>query len=564
MTLRAQILLACLMIVGTAFPVCAQGVVLQQAPGGTRVVATPAGSPGKPPEKPAGDKKSDKPDTGKGESEEKKPDDKGSKKTILRSEYKPQPYVEPFPVDQDATGRVKFNFHGTPWPVVLDWLARFSRLNLDWQELPGDFLNLRTQQSYTDLEARDLLNRHLLTRGYTLLQHGELLTVVKVQGLNPGLVPRVSPENLSECQPHEYVKVSLPLEWILADEAVEQLKPMLSPNGQLNAISAVNRLEAMDVAVNLQEIYQLLNDEQSGHRPEKGLVREFKLQHVRAGNVIDSLYGILGIKKPQSFGGGSNDISGSMSMQIMQQLQQIQQRQSQQRGNSSGSAKEETEPRLVLNERENSILAHASPDKMEIISQTIEAMDVPSERQSHILQNLDRMKVYRLSTLKPDPLVKILTEIGDLSPTTKIQVDSENNSVIVYGSLADHVTVQSLVERLDGSSRNFEVIPLRRLRARDVAGTIQYMLGEEEEEDDNSGSRFFGYYSYRSQPQKEKEERPFRVDADVENNRLLVWANEVEIEEIQNLLIKMGEIPAGKTNPATMRTIDLHSDDEAT
>lgn len=567
MLLKLRHLFPILMLsLGLCHSAAAQGVVIQRSgtPAGQTLSIQSTRSSAQSESKPASNQPGTEAKPGeKGKVEGKDPKaEEATPKTIQRIDYKPQPYIAPIPVEEDGSGKVKFNFHGTPWPVVLDWLARYARLNLDWQELPGDYLNLRTQQAYTATEAQDLVNRHLLARGFTLLQHGELLTVAKIQGLNPGLVPRVAPADLLQRMPHDYVKVSLPLEWILADEAVEQLKPMLSPNGQLNAISAVNRLEAMDVAVNLQEVYQLLTDEQSAKNTEQGLVREFKLQHVRAVNVIDSLYAILGVKKPQSLGGGSGDISGSMSMQIMQQLQQMQQRQSQQ-GNNSKPGKEDSEPKLVLNERENSILAHASPDKMEIISQTIKAMDVPTQRSGHILQNLDRMKVYRLSTLKPDPLLKILSEIGDLSPTTKLQVDSENNSLIVYGTLADHITVQSLVERLDGSSRNFEVIPLRRIRARDVAGTIQYMLGEEEKKEDDNRSRYFSYYSYSQKPETKKEDRPFRVDADVENNRLLVWANEVELEEIQNLLIKMGEIPTGQVNPATSRTIDLYSEEEA-
>lgn len=546
-----------------------QGGVVVEAPGG-RVQAVPssrppAGSPAPQPNSgPATNADQKKPEgtpTGDAKKSE------ASSSPINRSDYTPEPYVEPIPVKPDADGRVKFNFHGAPWPVVLDWLARYAQLNLDWQELPGDYLNLRTQQTYSAVDARDIINRHLLMRGYTLLLHDELLTVAKVQGLNPGLVPRVSPAELIACKPHEYVKVSLPLEWILAEEAVEQLKPMLSPHGELHAIAAVNRLEAMDVAVNLLEIYQLLSDEQQGAKSERGLVREFKLRHVRAVDVVDSLYGILGIRKPQNLGNASNDISSNMSAQIMQQLQQMQQnmqRQNQPQPGKTGGGKQPEEPKLVLNERENSILVHAAPDKMEIIEQTIKAIDVPTQKQAHILQSLDRMRVYRLSTLKPDPLVKILTEIGDLSPTTKIQVDSANNSIIVFGSLADHVTVQSLVDRLDGSSRSFEVIPLRRLRARDVAGTIQFMIGEEEKQEDNSNSRYFGYYyGGRSTQETKKEERRFRVDADIENNRLLVWANEIELKEIQNLLLKMGEFPSGQGNPARQRTIDLYSEEEA-
>ncbi|MEW4488674.1 secretin N-terminal domain-containing protein [Thalassoglobus sp. JC818] len=536
------------------------------------VIGSPSASPAS--ARPARSPSSETPPQGKPGETPNKPDEKGenkegdsSPKVIKRTEYEPEPDYSPADVILDPDGKVQFSFHGAKWPVVLNWLAKFSQLNLDWQELPGDFLNLRTQHSYTAEEARDVINRHLLARGYTLLQHGELLTVVRISNLDPGLVPRVAPEDLLTAFPHEFVKVSLPLDWILAEEAVEQLKPMLSQNGKLSAIPTVNRLEAMDAVGNLREIYKLLTEEQRSNQTEKGLVREFRIEHVRAGKVFDSLFAILGIRKPDSASGGGS-ISFGASQQIMQQLQQMQQQM--QRNNSSnnsgGKGGAPEEPRLVLNERENSILAHASPDKMEIISQTVKALDVPSPDSSHILQNLDRMRVYHLSTLQPAPLVEILTEVGDLSPSTRVQVDSENNAIIVFGTLADHVTIQSLVDRLDGSSRSFEVIPLRRLRAAEVAGTIQYMFGEEEEEDDQSSrSRYYyGYYSsYGKNDEKSKDQRPFKVDADVENNRLLVWANEMEFKEIENLLSKMGEISLGKPNPATARLIDLHSDETA-
>ncbi len=217
-----------------------------------------------------------------------------------------------------------------------------------------------------------------------------------------------------------------------------------------------------------------------------------------------------------------------------------------------------------MDDRRNSIIAHAPPDKMEVIEQTVEALDVPPDRGSHILQHLDQMKVYRLSTMDPQPLVDILKELGQLSPTTKIEVDESTKSLLVYGSLADHVTVQSLVTKLDGSMRSFEVIPLRRLRADAVAATIQYMLGEEEEEN-QSQSRYYGYSSRysRSSSSEQEDKRPFRVDADIENNRLLLWANEVELTEVQQLLVKMGEMPSGTGSSETLRVIDLMSDEDA-
>jgi type II secretory pathway component GspD/PulD (secretin) len=253
----------------------------------------------------------------------------------------------------------------------------------------------------------------------------------------------------------------------------------------------------------------------------------------------------------------------------MQQLQQlVQQNANRPNADKAGGGKpgDESKPKLIVNERENSILVHATPDKMEIIRQAIAALDTPSSRKEHLLASRLNFQVHRLSTLDPATLVGILDELGDLSPATKIEVDATSKSLIVYGSLADQVTVKTLVDRLDGSTRSFYVISLRRLRAEEVAGTIMYMLGEEEEDNSrNSSSYYYSYYEYRygQGSQQQEEKRPFRVDADIENNRLMLWANEVEREEVWDLLVKLGEVPSDQRDNETMRVLDLSTDANA-
>ncbi len=489
-----------------------------------------------------------------------KPADAGIK-VIRRTEYLKTPgSSEKLVSPLGADGKVEFHFQGSPWPPVLDWLAEISSKSLDWQELPGDVLNLHTQRRYTPEEARDLLNWHLLARGYTLLLHDEVFTVANVKGINPGIVPRVTIDELTARMPSEFVKISLPLDWMMAEDAATQLAPMLSPNGKLSPIKSVNRIEAIDAVSNLRDIVALLNDEQTSRKSDRALVRVFKLEHVRADEVMLSLMAILGIEKKQAPGGGGGNMNGMMQ-QMQMQMQQLQQMQQQQGG--AAGAQKPTEPKLVLNSRENSILATAPPDKMEIIEQTVKALDVSPDSDGQLLRNLDRMRVYRLTTLKPEPLAEILNDVGDLSPGARIRIDKENNSIVLFGSLADHVTVQALVQKLDGSGRNFAVIPLRRLQAEEVAGSIQFMMGPEKKEE-TQRSRW-SYYDYfgGNQETTRKEERPFRVDADIENNRLLVWANEIELKEVQNLLSKLGELPSDQTNPQTTRTIEFSSPAEA-
>ena len=120
------------------------------------------GQPGRPPNGKPDEKKDDKKDG------DKKDGDKDGKKD---EEKKPDVITRPKmektePVDTaelakqvGEDGKVRFNLDGVPWPDLLQWLADASSLSLDWQELPADALNLRTQHPYTIEEAQDVINR---------------------------------------------------------------------------------------------------------------------------------------------------------------------------------------------------------------------------------------------------------------------------------------------------------------------------------------------------------------------------------------------------------------------
>jgi len=547
-----------------------KATVVRTSEGEAKVTAAPGhrgppkpGHPeGKPPEK----------DGDKDDKDGKKEDEKGEKKEDGKEEEKPKtvkrPTEPPEPPDPkeldlrpDPDGKIRFNFRGQPWPEVLDWLSTVSGMSLDWQELPADYLNLVTQDSYSIPDARDLINRHLLARGFTMLEKDEVLSVVKVEDINPGLVPRVRPEELADRMPHEFAKVSFTLDWLVAEAAVEELKPMLSPNGKLTALSATNRLEAMDAVVNLREIYAVLDEESTSGRER--LVHEFVLEHARAADVHQLLLALLGVgEKSKSPMMPMSREQMEMMREQARMVEEMQRRQKGGSGKPSGSRKE-AEVHLVVNPRRNSILAHAPPDKMAIIAKAIDTIDTPPERDEGFLLNADRLQIYRLASLDPQTLVNTLEESGDLDPTTRLQADTKSKAVIAYASFADHLIIRTMVDKLDGSSRQMEVIPLRRLAADYVAGTIEHMMGVAEENKDQR-PRYSSYYSYRygSRRSDEEDKDKFRVDADVEGNRLILWANEIELKEVNNLLVKLGELPAAGGNPDRVRVIDATPGEE--
>jgi type II secretory pathway component GspD/PulD (secretin) len=532
------------------------GVVPAVGPNGKPVViaAPPAGA------QPGGAQPGAKP--GEQKPGEAKPGDQkaaqpGAAPAVTQRPAKPanEPNPEELKARPDADGKVRFNFTGQPWPAVLEWLATISNMSLDWQELPGDFLNLTTRQPYTVEEARDLINRHLFARGFTITTDGEVLSVMNLKTLDPGRVPRVTPEELVKRQPYDFVKVSFPLKWMMAEDAAEELKPMISPNGKMTPLKSTNRLEIMDAVINLREISGLLKEEQSTNGQDR-LVREFQLQHARASDVVDQLTELLGLEKKQT-GPKTPQQLQMEQQQAMMRMQQQQQMQ-QQGGAKPPKAKGEEPVNLVANTRQNSVLANAPADKMAVIERAVQLMDVPSTGAESLIANLNRMQVYRLGELDPEPFAKTLTDMGLLDPTTRLEVDKRNKSIVVFAPLADHMVIRQLIDRLDRTGRTFEVIKLHRLEADQVAGTVEFMInGPQEDDQSKRRSYYYGFGYYMQDQEQSKSNDKFRVDADVENNQLILWANPVEMEEVHKLLAKLGEVVVPGANTSTVRVLNL-------
>lgn len=515
-----------------------------QPPGDQPPGVQPGGQPADGQPKPPGDAKD------KGKEKEK---DSGPK-VVQRTNQPPEP-ANPaeLKVRPDANGMVEFQFRNQPWPDLLKWLADVSQLSLDWQELPGDYLNLATQRPYSLAETRDAINRHLLLRGFTMLETEGLISVVKVASINPAMVPRVEPQELANQPPHRFVRTSFELAFLLAANVHEEFKSMLSPNGKITPLVATNRLEVMDAAANVYDLHKVIDAEQSAEAIGD-LAKEFPLTYARAAFVKDQLEIFLGLKKPQSSTSsrGGND----MMEMVQQQMQQMQQQMQQGQGGAAKKQPVKEEIFLVANERNNSVVVSAPQNKMAIVASFIKRMDVPNDQARDFDRVGIRTKVFRLASIAPAELVKALLAMDVLEPATRLQVDENNNAIIAYASIADQYLIQSLIDRLDGSQRSAHVIQLRRLEAEAVAGSIKFLMGAEEEakEDNNRRYSYFDFYSPRSQSNKKTDK--MRVGANVQDNQVLVWANEIEMQEVEGLLVKLGELPPKGGRPSTLRVID--------
>ncbi len=461
-------------------------------------------------------------------------------------------------VSLDEHGLVPpFNFIGQPWPDVMQWLANLSKSSLDWQELPNGYLNLTTQRSYKLSEVHDLINQALNARGFTSIQSGEVLSVFKIEKLDPSVVRQATEEDLYNLNRYDYVKVSfeLPPE-MEVEKAKDDVKQVLSPNAKVFPLVTTRRLLIMDSAANLRTVSELFNQERM-IKSGRIVPKEFILKHARPDHVIEILKTMVGTDS------GAGAKPPQMSPEQMAQQQQMMQ-QAAQRGQpppKMPGATEAPKVYLAMNRRRNSILVNAPPEQLKIIEQTITYCDVPfgDEDVAAADPTGERSLVkYNLVTMDPEQLKSTLEEIGELDPRTELRADTKSKILFARATIDDHKKIAVLKDELDGTGRKLFVKWLaRNLPADAVAGTVMALMGgQEQEEEKDTGYPYWYGYGRRSSNDDNKPKKGFRVDADIENNRLLLWANDAENREVDRFLDELSKAAPNNASDRTVRSFD--------
>ncbi|HYO25907.1 MAG TPA: secretin N-terminal domain-containing protein, partial [Lacipirellulaceae bacterium] len=514
-----------------------------------RGMNSPGGGP-QPGANPAGETKP-------AEGEKPKEEKKDEVETVKRTDSGPAD-PEELKAKPDENGMVQFSFRNQTWADVLQWYADVSSSSLDWQELPADKLNLITQRRHSLDQTRDLINRYLLARGFTMLKQGDVLTVVKVDKIDPALVPRVEPDDLEEMLSYDFARVrfNLPDEMDPA-KAVEDVKVLLTPGAKVTPLLASKQLMVIDAAANLRDVRDLMYGEQmaaaSDVRPEL-----FPIRYRRAEYIADQIMIVLGLD-PSSR-------KTPMEMQIEQQRMQLLM---QMQGNGkdiTNLLRQDGPPVfLAVDRRRNTVSVNAPPKEMAIIKRVIEQFDVPgaggaAETASDELTT----KRYQTVSVSPDAIVTALKEIANLSPLSQLQSDSSSKTIFATATAADHQTIQAMIDKLDGSGRELRVVWLsRRSQADQIAGTIQALMVGEKKEENNNRRGYYSFYGFGGDDDDDEPESGFRIQADVENNRLILMATEDEFAEVNQMLSELGVVTSQRGGkPETWRVLEARTPEE--
>ena len=461
----------------------------------------------------------------------------------------------------DKNGLVQFNYNGHPWSEVLQEFADAAKFSFDWQELPADKLNLITQRKYSLLEARGVLNQHLLARGFTLVLKGEVLSAVKIKKLDPSFLPRVHPDDLEDYPAYDFVRVRFQLpDSMEPDKAEEDVKVLLSPNAKVTPLLNSKQLLVIDTVANLRSVRDLIYGEQTA--ADAVLTPEvYHIKHRPAAYVAEQVMIVLGMDpstrgKPKKVSPEVRRMQMEMKMQM-----QMQQQESGNRAAKRSKKKENKEVHIAVDQQENTLIINSPQKLLPVIKRTIAIFDVP--RGGSLGSGLDgrSTKPHKTTTASTEAVVSALTEFGQLDPLTRLQSDSKTKTIFAFATEADHQKIQEMIAKLDSSGRDFYVIQLRRLRARGLAGTLMTMLVGPEKKKEKSSRRRFSFFGM---PKEEEEETDsFKAMPDIENNRLILWANPDEVAKVKKMLLQLGEAPdGGNPNLSKVRVLRERSPEE--
>jgi len=168
-----------------------------------------------------------------------------------RGQQPPAPAPTPQPADARPapTKSLQFNFQRQPWGEVLQWLADEADLSLVLDAPPPGSFNYTDAKAYSTVEAIDLVNSVLASKGYSLLRRERMLMLINLQDEIPrSLVPRETLGNVDLRGKHEFVTVAFPLEGRSAEAALAEIQPLISQFGQASALPASGQLIVTDRA----------------------------------------------------------------------------------------------------------------------------------------------------------------------------------------------------------------------------------------------------------------------------------------------------------------------------
>ncbi len=197
--------------------------------------------------------------------------------------------------------------------------------------------------------------------------------------------------------------------------------------------------------------------------------------------------------------------------------------------------------RLSLDSKNRKIIAMATESEHEMIQHVIDEVEAGSP-----LDADSKLEVHRLDSADSSVVVSVLTNLFKNDARVVLSTDAQGENLVAVATPEQHESIRDAIKQLQSTTRELEVFQLDVVEAQAAEVAIQRLFA--------SGARRRGRGN----------DAPI-VEADNNTARLYVRANREDIEEIRDLLVKMGETRLARQNSSgnNLRTIPFTGDTRA-
>jgi type II secretory pathway component GspD/PulD (secretin) len=392
-----------------------------------------------------------------------------------------QPAESAASVTPTDDGKLLFNFRYQPWQEVLDWFADQAGLSLVLEAPPTGTFNYHDSRRYTPAEALDVLNSVLLTKGYTLVRNGRMLVLVNLEdGVPPNLVPDVPLAELDQRGEYELIRVLFPVWNMTAEQAAAEVKPLLGPQGSIVVLPQARQIQVTETGGRLRTISSVIN---AVEQPDQGTagMRRFSLHYLTIDVALPTIRQMLGIPD-EAFS------TPDGTLQIT---------------------------RSAVGE---GLLVRGTAQHVARLEEVLRLIDVPEA--SAGIAGAPQLEVYPVTSADPEAVLKVLQQLFEKEPVVRLASDPQTGYVVAVARPAQQATIRATISQMQKDAREIDVIGLSNVDPQVAVLAVNKLFGSLGDEADPAAPR---------------------VDADLTTRSLLVRGTASQVEQIRDLLRKLGE-----------------------
>lgn len=370
-----------------------------------------------------------------------------------RNQPEPAAEIQPAAAPAEGGGGTEINVKNADIAAVVKIFSKKTKRNYILDEKVKGKVSIYLPGKVTAEESLRILDSVLAFKGFTSVPISEnLWKIVPIREARQATIPTITEEPEGEPTAAVVTRV-LPLSFVDAEEMRQLVAQLVSPEGLVNAYTGTNSLIIIDSQDNIERIAELIR-----HLDVPFSDRDMTIvpiQHAEAKEVAETLKEILGEQSAE----GSADARGRMGDNAIpgQNIPRTGTIPNNAAGGPSivpaggiTSATRGREPKIIPDERTNSVILVADPDTTARLQGLIEQLD------SKIDLSDAKFYVYRCQFADAEELVTVLSGlIGESSPgeTTARALGSSSDRSLGSGNRMGTDSLSRTQQRLDRQRR---------------------------------------------------------------------------------------------------------------